>query len=698
MPNWSEMQVQTNKVEAGKELTAQDNLDVKTIDNFLKTSKDDAKIRGILESAPANRNPADVAALWPNFPKVLAAYDNLKEHFQSKQVEIITLTPIDNILTSKQGNALKFKNLLNNDPTLQADVTKWPNDFKNDYMKVSDMNGVDKWRIQNFFKNYLGLSWKAGTDVEFDRNAIERMITTTKSVDGKSVPVPQNEKTITANIKNIDITKYTNDMPTLQQKIEAAYPWAVIDHVRPDEIQISYSLESIYDYAAKTLGDVRNAASWRNMEQTNQRASGNTPKYNDEALGNIKTITNLDAKQKLVKATSTIYKSAQHGAYEEINKLNVKAVNSALDWKTVKDISGATYSSKRSIDFTNPGELINVGNPPLVAPNGKKVVGKLEVIDGDIWMSEAKIGEIKWNIYEINNGKLNIYGLDENSYIDKLASQPTEMKNIESSLKWQLSAELVTFNSAADALAKKEIKTDKDKEDMEKDKRILEVQLNKINGIAGKIQDFLIPIDKPNDLAVFTKDKEVGKKSRKDAMTNYRNTVMVGLDKKLATLSDKIKQYDKDKYQGIVDKAYGDFLNWASLTKNKTLTDVAKTTEEKNKLADMIIAKLVKDTYGVDISEVEPWKRDIKQVVTENTKETTSYFTVSKDAQWRIKLDSRRNVKWGSGADNYFNSEGQFDKRWFTNHVTEVVNNVKTLTKDKRTPRGNVIGSKTSNE
>jgi len=42
------------------------------------------------------------------------------------------------------------------------------------------------------------------------------------------------------------------------------------------------------------------------------------------------------------------------------------------------------------------------------------------------------------------------------------------------------------------------------------------------------------------------------------------------------------------------------------LTKNKTLTDVAKTTEEKNKLADMIIAKLVKDTYGVDISEVEP--------------------------------------------------------------------------------------------
>jgi len=67
------------------------------------------------------------------------------------------------------------------------------------------------------------------------------------------------------------------------------------------------------------------------MEQTNQRASGNTPKYNDEALGNIKTITNLDAKQKLVKATSTIYKSAQHGAYEEINKLNVKAVNSALD-------------------------------------------------------------------------------------------------------------------------------------------------------------------------------------------------------------------------------------------------------------------------------------------------------------------------------------------------------------------------------
>jgi len=57
------MQVQTNKVEAGKELTAQDNLDVKTIDNFLKTSKDDAKIRGILESAPANRNPADVAAL-----------------------------------------------------------------------------------------------------------------------------------------------------------------------------------------------------------------------------------------------------------------------------------------------------------------------------------------------------------------------------------------------------------------------------------------------------------------------------------------------------------------------------------------------------------------------------------------------------------------------------------------------------------
>jgi len=54
----------------------------------------------------------------------LAAYDNLKEHFQSKQVEIITLTPIDNILTSKQGNALKFKNLLNNDPTLQADVTK----------------------------------------------------------------------------------------------------------------------------------------------------------------------------------------------------------------------------------------------------------------------------------------------------------------------------------------------------------------------------------------------------------------------------------------------------------------------------------------------------------------------------------------------------------------------------------------------
>jgi len=60
--------------------------------------------------------------------------------------------------------------------------------------------------------------------VEFDRNAIERMITTTKSVDGKSVPVPQNERTITANIKNIDITKYTNDMPTLQQKIEAAYP------------------------------------------------------------------------------------------------------------------------------------------------------------------------------------------------------------------------------------------------------------------------------------------------------------------------------------------------------------------------------------------------------------------------------------------------------------------------------------------
>jgi len=119
----------------------------------------------------------------------------------------------------------------------------------------------------------------------------------------------------------------------------------------------------------------------------------------------------------------------------------------------------------------------------------------------------------------------------------------------------------VAFNNAADALAKKEIKTDKDKEDMEKDKRILEVQLNKINGIAGKIQDFLIPIDKPNDLAVFTKDKEVGKKSRKDAMTNYRNTVMVGLDKKLATLSDKIKQYDKDKYQGIVDKAYGDFLN-----------------------------------------------------------------------------------------------------------------------------------------
>ncbi|MBU0626635.1 hypothetical protein KKG31_05005 [Patescibacteria group bacterium] len=68
------------------------------------------------------------------------------------------------------------------------------------------------------------------------------------------------------------------------------------------------------------------------MEQTNQRASSfNIPKYNDEALGNIKAIKNLDTKQKLVKVTSTISKSAQHDAYKEINALNVKSINSALD-------------------------------------------------------------------------------------------------------------------------------------------------------------------------------------------------------------------------------------------------------------------------------------------------------------------------------------------------------------------------------
>ncbi|MBU1758481.1 hypothetical protein KKG31_05000 [Patescibacteria group bacterium] len=59
-----------------------------------------------------------------------------------------------------------------------------------------------------------------------DRNDMERLITTTKYDENtkESKPVDQSDRTIIAHVNNVDISNYANDMPTLKQKLEDAYP------------------------------------------------------------------------------------------------------------------------------------------------------------------------------------------------------------------------------------------------------------------------------------------------------------------------------------------------------------------------------------------------------------------------------------------------------------------------------------------
>ncbi|MBU0626636.1 hypothetical protein KKH82_04360 [Patescibacteria group bacterium] len=55
---------------------------------------------------------------------------------------------------------------------------------------------------------------------------MERLITTTKYDENtkESKPVDQSDRTIIAHVNNVDISNYANDMPTLKQKLEDAYP------------------------------------------------------------------------------------------------------------------------------------------------------------------------------------------------------------------------------------------------------------------------------------------------------------------------------------------------------------------------------------------------------------------------------------------------------------------------------------------
>ncbi|MBU0626634.1 hypothetical protein KKG31_05010 [Patescibacteria group bacterium] len=134
------------------------------------------------------------------------------------------------------------------------------------------------------------------------------------------------------------------------------------------------------------------------------------------------------------------------------------------------------------------------------------------------------------------------------------------MKSIENNLRSALRVKEDIAVDNAYNIAPSNVTNEKEWQDTQKAISDLSTTIkNDIDRVIGKFEEFYIPIDKPNDLINFAKNKEPGIKSRQDAIKKHRDDISDKLNTKINDLKKRAEVYEKSEESKAVDKIYAEF-------------------------------------------------------------------------------------------------------------------------------------------